>query len=454
MEHNLKSTCLLLMFLSLFWMSDPVRGFDPLRNYKEVELQELREQPETFKGTEVEFTIYFHRIDEVWSPFFSPFSPGDYMAFSGWGEAQAIWKKNEMVRDFPFMYVQNGDDAVEELLAAEKYDVLRIQGTVKSAFKSYPWIEVQHVDITQKKAFTREQLRHLMLGQEADRNGHPTEATKHLENGLKMGRLTRSARTALHRQLAINYYRSMDFKKALRQIRSFRKVSDEKGDQMLKKIKRRSEKLLKMSPQERKAYQKKIQENSAEGSKVGLKTNRDPNREQSTEERGKKHRLPRELNRSRKQVRALQQKNRKLQKKLDRALQEKSELLARLRESTPSAERANRTHSPDDTDRTELPDHRGTGSQADGASRDYTQEKDQRVEKLLSRIRVLKRRNRSLRSKMSSRSGKRTTRGELDREKNQAELKTGTVFDLKMDRMDTSSSIDSDMLSNPGQGES
>jgi hypothetical protein len=450
-----------LVLVSLLATTGVAQDYDALREYHHVELNELNREPHTYKNTEVKFKIYFHKIDDMWSPFFAPFSEGEYINFAGWSAKKHLWKKEQMVQDFPFLYVRNEAGAVDELLSADKYDLLQVKGTVKSAFKSYPWIEVRHIDVIRSDAYTEKQLRYLMLGGEAHQNDQPTEATRYFEKGLQSNRLTRYDRAEILKHLAINYYDAQDFRNALRAVERYERVTD-KRDDLLHKIRKRSRELLRMSPEERNAelqQNKDEMETDSDSSQSGLLPGSQNGLDQHASRMQKKyetlisrHRellrehqslkekhasvkktkadLAERVSRATDKVTALKQEKTKLKRRLSEVYQKNARLLAKLRKTDDrrATDRKRVSNASSGSTNASSNDHDVDGSNS--ADNRFQAERNPEREKLLSRIRLLKRRTQSLRSRVRTLSAqKRKARREVDRLNDQVRLETSAASD-------------------------
>ncbi len=445
-----------LVMVALISATVVAQDYDSLREYHEVELGELKKQPQTYKNTEVQFKIYFHQIDNVWSPFFSPFADGNYVNFSGWSAEKHLWKKEHMVQDFPFLYIRNEAGSVDELLSANKYDLLRIKGTVKSAFESHPWIEVRHIDVIRRNALTKKQLQFLILGGQAHKNDQPTEATRYFEKGLKTNPMTAYDQAEVLKHLAINYYEAHDYRNAIRGVERYEDVTGKRND-LLHRVRNRSRELMKMSPEERNAELKEERDDGVQEEKqTGLlpefqpSADLDPstlqqkyttllsrheqllrehqsmqNKHASIKEKNTE--LTQRLSKTEREVASLKQQKKELEQKLSQVYQKNARLLAKLRkmdrERGPkskqsfSADRASDQHA---TDR--------TVDQSSSSNRSGSSEFQEEREKLLSRIRILKRRNQSLRTEVSTLSGQRKkAQQEIERLQDQVRLKTSAA---------------------------
>src|SRR5690242_13757172 len=68
-------------------------------------LDQLRAQPEAFKGVKAAFTIQYATLGRISNPFFTQFTPTDYTNFHAWGDDQPIWRKESYENLFGFMFL-------------------------------------------------------------------------------------------------------------------------------------------------------------------------------------------------------------------------------------------------------------------------------------------------------------------------------------------------------------
>lgn len=371
---------MVLLFSASALVAAPTFDYDPLREYKSVSLKQLKETPTGFKSTNVKFKAYFHRLDDLWSPFYSPFDPDNYVSFSIWPVSNRLWVEDEVVKDFPFVYIDNENGDLETLLQANRYDVLQLKGTVKSAFDGYPWIAVRHIEVVKKKSFDEEHLRSLIRARQAENNDMPSKATKFYEQGLQYRNLYRTARAQVNRHLAINYYRSLEYKQAMDAVKAYRKHADEK-DPLLERIYNKSRELLNMPKSERQDLERRKMEGETSSLDL-LPDNRSLKKKYDT--------LLSTYEKVVQKNQSLQSKNDRLKQQLADALQSKAKMQARLHQLENTQKRtadAGVEKQRDTNSKARRPD---TGTNPDVRDR------------LIRRIRSLKRRNRNLRSKVSS----------------------------------------------------
>jgi len=372
-------------------------GYDPLRDYKSVSLKRLIDKPSTFKNTDIKFKAYFHKVDDLWSPFYSPFDPDNYISFSVWPEEARLWVKNEVVKDFPFLYIKNDSDYLQTVLATNKYAMVRLKGTVRSAFNGYPWIEVRHFEVLRTRAFNPDTLQTLIRAREAAHADTPTKATRYYEKALsiKSVSLTSTTRAYINRELAVHYFKSFEYKKALNAIKAYRNHSDE-TDTALNRIEEKANELLNLPAEERHQYERekmKGQDKSSSYLPIPKPTNRE------FDDAGPLRKKYRTLLSSYRKViennQSLENRNDRLENRLNNVLQSRAKLQAKLRQAR-SKKRSLAGSSPPASEPNNH-DPRNTGVNGPPARRISDLRK-----RLSQRIRTLKRRNRSLRTRVST----------------------------------------------------
>ena len=104
---------------------------------------ELRANPESFGTSELTFRGQFHKLSDVFSPFFTYFSPEAYINFSAWDYDAPIWIKEVYKEDFPFLYVAKSDRRICAIIAKlPPYTRFEATGKIQSTFDKIPWIQV------------------------------------------------------------------------------------------------------------------------------------------------------------------------------------------------------------------------------------------------------------------------------------------------------------------------
>ncbi len=392
----------LILSSSSLLFSAPIEGYDPHRDYKTLPLERLIEQPKSYKNTDIHFRAYFHKIDNLWSPFFSPFNADDHVSFSVWKPQTRLWVKNERVNDFPFLYIENRNEDLDPLLRANKYALIEIRGTVKSAFNGYPWIEVRHLDVVNKKPFNKETLRTLILGREAEQKNSPSKATRYYKKAVQYHGLPNLARAQIYRSLALNYFRSFEYERAMEAVEGYREyaVESKRSDDTLDRIYKKSKELLEMPPERRHEYERnklKSKKSTSDDSDNAKKSETSFQRNNGSLQ-GKYKTLLTKYEKLVKKNQSLKSNNSQLTKKLASALQSKAKLQAKLHKLRKNKKPKNKLA----TSSEESPESPDTTLKKRKQNEEDHQLDPSTRKRLIRRIRTLKQRNQSLRSRISA----------------------------------------------------
>lgn len=154
-------------------------------NFAKVTLHDLRANPTSFKTAQVRFHAYYHKIESIFSPFYTPFLPEQYIAFSIWEDDKKLWLKKDRMADFPFCFMRKDNKYITELTTTAKYTPIEVICTVKNDFNNTPWLEVDTAHATGATALTDKSLHHLVAGYEYLNGGQPALAEHEFWESLK-----------------------------------------------------------------------------------------------------------------------------------------------------------------------------------------------------------------------------------------------------------------------------
>lgn len=204
------------------------RAYKPFRSYSDVSFESVLRNPAGFKNSNIRFRVLYNEITDVWSPFYSPFDPGNYVSFGVWGEDVGLWKKEEMVQDYPFLFIEREHPAVEKILQAKRFSLFEIEGTVRSSFSDRSWIRVHNLEVVRENVLNRSALRELILGNMHDQNNRPDPAIEHFKEGLEESRLTDAQKIRIHERLAHLFYRKRNANGVYRHLRKIKRITGSK----------------------------------------------------------------------------------------------------------------------------------------------------------------------------------------------------------------------------------
>jgi hypothetical protein len=105
-------------------------------------LSEVRAEPEAFRGVRLQFTIQFGSLGRISNPFFTKFTPTDFVNFYAWADEQQIWQQATYKDLFGMLFYSKLGEKLEQLYEVRLYERLLVTGIVRNTFQNQPWIEV------------------------------------------------------------------------------------------------------------------------------------------------------------------------------------------------------------------------------------------------------------------------------------------------------------------------
>ncbi len=215
--------------------------YDPYRQYYETTLERVRENPRSFTNRHVSVRVLFHKIDDNFSPFFSQFDEENYINFSVWGVNQAIWRKKEMINDFPFFYIDNEHNDVNEILQARKFAIVELKCTVVNVMEGHPFIQVRQADLEYQKTYTDQLLGKLIRARSHYNKGNLDKAEKSYKKVMWEGgdSFPVGAQGKIWKEMARAAFRDDNYRDAMTHAQRALELIDEE-DVELKRIRERS----------------------------------------------------------------------------------------------------------------------------------------------------------------------------------------------------------------------
>ena len=151
----------------------------------ETTLADLVANPTSFKTIKVRFKAIFHKIESIYSPFYTPFVPEEFIAFSIWDVDKKLWLKTDRMKDFPFCFMRKDSIYLHQVGSAKKYTLVEIIGSVENDFNNMPWIEVRQALPVTDRRLTDKALHHIVMGYEYLNSGQPALAEHEYWESLK-----------------------------------------------------------------------------------------------------------------------------------------------------------------------------------------------------------------------------------------------------------------------------
>lgn len=185
---------------------------DPFEMFKDVDIQDVIDRPEVFKNQAIRFELVYNGYgdDDIWMPFYTPFTPDHFIPFSGWSPRAAIWNADVYAKPIRTLFIerQSHEFDVFNWPAREKFAVIEVEGTVKSTFDGIAWIHVTDINAVDEAQFTGESLGGLIRAEELAAAGSPAAASEY-ERILSL-RLSQAARLHVHMTLGALYMAEND----------------------------------------------------------------------------------------------------------------------------------------------------------------------------------------------------------------------------------------------------
>ncbi len=189
MNHRIPSLLTLLSVLALALVALAHRPADAdekfYEHFSRVTLTDLQTNPTSFKTAQIRFKAIFHKIESIYSPFYTPFVPEKYMAFSVWDYDKKLWIKGDRLKDFPFIFIKKDNPRLARAATCKKYSLVEIVGTVENDFNNTPWIEATEVIPFAERRLTDKSLHHLVMGYEYLNSGQPALAEHEFYESMK-----------------------------------------------------------------------------------------------------------------------------------------------------------------------------------------------------------------------------------------------------------------------------
>jgi Skp family chaperone for outer membrane proteins len=203
----------LFMAAVVFAAGNAFAGEEELIDYTKVSLSDIQKNPTTYKNVGVSIKVKLHKIENTYSPVYTSFLPESYVAFSVWDGKSRLWVKDDMAKDFPFVYVSKLSEYMNVITESPKYAELEICGLVQNDFNNVPWIEALIIKKVTFKRLTEQAIHHLILGAEFMKEQKNDEALRELELVRKI-EIPDCEMFFVLKNLADMYYAKRDYENA------------------------------------------------------------------------------------------------------------------------------------------------------------------------------------------------------------------------------------------------
>ncbi len=177
---------------------------DPSARYQRFDFGRLVQTPQ--QGLECAFTAMFDRHDEkIWQPFYTSFSPEDFVSFSAWPPNARVWEIKGRQSSVPTLFFRKTGPHLDQLMHVQRYQLVELRGVVRSTFEGRPWIEVYYVlPITGGPIYSDRAVRHLFAGM-TDAEANPASAIKNIDMAIATGELPDPALAGAYAKLGDIY---------------------------------------------------------------------------------------------------------------------------------------------------------------------------------------------------------------------------------------------------------
>lgn len=181
-------------------------------------LSSVRAEPDAFRNVKIEFDAQFASLGKISNPFFTRFTPADYMNLYVWADEQPIWQQKSYEDMFGYMFYSKLGDQLQDLFKLRRYQRIRVQAIVRNTFQGTPWIEVMQFE-TLPEQVDVPTLVHLSRGEQfmSERKWQRAIAELTLAPGPGVPAAVQSA---AYRNLGICYLRIGEAQQAVKCLRN------------------------------------------------------------------------------------------------------------------------------------------------------------------------------------------------------------------------------------------
>ena len=108
-----------------------------------VALEEVVQQPETWRGRRLSFVVQVQRRGRVRDPFHTRFEESAYISLRCWSESAPLWVRAAYEDVFEHLFLRRGSEVARSMSAAPEYSRWLVTGVVAEVVKGEPWIEAK-----------------------------------------------------------------------------------------------------------------------------------------------------------------------------------------------------------------------------------------------------------------------------------------------------------------------
>ncbi len=189
-----------------WWDSEP----------RHVPLEKLQADPVGWKDVPVILTLQFGQKYRSFNPFYTRFTPDQYLNFSAWSDGAELWDREQYRKVHPFFFVERNDGFARRLGETATRARFTCRAIVRDVFRGEPWIQVSEVR-DEADAVGPEVVRAVLRGHQAfdkgDRDGAIAAYREALARHPGAG-----AEAAIHRHIARVLWSRQDLGKSKAEI--------------------------------------------------------------------------------------------------------------------------------------------------------------------------------------------------------------------------------------------
>lgn len=165
------------------------REHDPFEYFHKVDIQKVINKPIVFKNQAIQFELVYNSYggDDIWLPFYTPFTPENFIPFSGWSPSAPIWESGVYSEPLRTLFIRRNERGLDiwNWPGGERFSIIEVSGIVKSTYDGIPWIQVSSITRVSDPVFTEQSLGALIRAMDLTAEGSPT-AIDAIERVLKM----------------------------------------------------------------------------------------------------------------------------------------------------------------------------------------------------------------------------------------------------------------------------
>lgn len=114
----------------------------------DVSISRVVAQPESWMNTPFKFEGRFHRMNDVYQAFYTPFDSFSYANFSAWDITLDLSQRESFLSHCPTLYVnrQMHAKALKNLAELRPFERFRAEGIVRTNFAGLPFVQITKIE--------------------------------------------------------------------------------------------------------------------------------------------------------------------------------------------------------------------------------------------------------------------------------------------------------------------